>query len=172
MSMSGDMHSRDGKLFYLGEFCMERNNGERAIQLFIADVYAARWAVVLLVVYFAGMYACFGSLCPFTVLTGLPCPGCGLTRAGVMLLTLDFAGAFRIHPFIYGVVGSVVVFFIERFGLGKDEAVWALRLLIFCGIGMCLFYVWRMYRYFPDVEPMIYYHHNVLAVLRDVVGML
>ena len=33
------------------------------------------------------------SFCPFKVLTGLPCPGCGLTRGTVALLHGDTAGA-------------------------------------------------------------------------------
>lgn len=38
------------------------------------------------------------SLCLFLDLTGLPCPGCGMTRGLVALLSLDFARALRYHP--------------------------------------------------------------------------
>ena len=44
----------------------------------------------------------FHDVCPVQILYGLPCPGCGLTRAGVLLLTGHFAAAFQMHPFIYG----------------------------------------------------------------------
>lgn len=37
-------------------------------------------------------------------MTGFPCPGCGLTRAMFMVLRGDFAGAWKMHPFIYGVI--------------------------------------------------------------------
>ena len=37
--------------------------------------------------------------CPFHGLTGLPCPGCGLTRAGARLLEGDWAAMWRLHPF-------------------------------------------------------------------------
>jgi uncharacterized protein DUF2752 len=36
--------------------------------------------------------------CPIAELFGLPCPGCGLTRAASALLRGDFAGAIRLHP--------------------------------------------------------------------------
>ncbi len=36
--------------------------------------------------------------CPIKFLTGIPCPGCGMTRAIVSALRLDFAGAFSLHP--------------------------------------------------------------------------
>jgi hypothetical protein len=38
------------------------------------------------------------SVCPFANLTGHPCPGCGLTRAALSLMRLDFAAALRLHP--------------------------------------------------------------------------
>lgn len=37
--------------------------------------------------------------CPFLRVTGLPCPGCGLTRACMLLLRGDVAGSFRFHAF-------------------------------------------------------------------------
>lgn len=37
--------------------------------------------------------------CPFRAVTGLPCPGCGLTRGGVALLHGHFSDAWNLHPF-------------------------------------------------------------------------
>ena len=37
-------------------------------------------------------------LCPFRLLTGLPCPGCGLTRSLVSLLHGDLTAAVYFHP--------------------------------------------------------------------------
>jgi len=37
--------------------------------------------------------------CPFFTLTGIPCPGCGLTRACMLLLKGDFQASFRFHAF-------------------------------------------------------------------------
>ncbi len=36
--------------------------------------------------------------CPIKFITGISCPGCGMTRAVRSLLALDFAGAFCWHP--------------------------------------------------------------------------
>ncbi len=36
--------------------------------------------------------------CPFNTLTGLSCPGCGVTRMCLALLRLDFAGAWAANP--------------------------------------------------------------------------
>ena len=38
-------------------------------------------------------------ICPFHWLTGLPCPGCGLTRSFVAIARGDWPGAIDYHPF-------------------------------------------------------------------------
>ncbi len=40
-------------------------------------------------------------VCLFRALSGLPCPGCGLTRALVALLHGDLAAAFVYHPYSF-----------------------------------------------------------------------
>ena len=40
-------------------------------------------------------------LCPFKALTGLPCPGCGITHAFLALGRLDFAGAWAANPLVF-----------------------------------------------------------------------
>jgi hypothetical protein len=40
-------------------------------------------------------------LCPFRLATGLPCPGCGLTRAWVLIAHDDLGAALRANPFGY-----------------------------------------------------------------------
>jgi hypothetical protein len=39
--------------------------------------------------------------CPFLALTGLPCPGCGITRASMALLELDFLKAFGLNQLFF-----------------------------------------------------------------------
>lgn len=38
-------------------------------------------------------------ICPFRLLTGLPCPGCGLTRSWVHALHGDIGASLAAHPF-------------------------------------------------------------------------
>lgn len=52
--------------------------------------------------------------CPTAWLFGLPCPGCGLTRATLSALRGDFHDALRYHPLVFvatpmyfGVIGSI-----------------------------------------------------------------
>jgi hypothetical protein len=41
--------------------------------------------------------------CFFKFLFGIPCPGCGITRACIALLHLDFASAFQYNPMVWSV---------------------------------------------------------------------
>jgi hypothetical protein len=47
---------------------------------------------------FAAAFALRIKLCPFAIVTGHPCPGCGLTRATVALLQGHVAEALHLHP--------------------------------------------------------------------------
>lgn len=57
----------------------------------------------------------FSWKCPFFFLTGLYCPGCGMTRGGISLLQGDFAMAFSYHPFSWLFAGAWFFFLILMF---------------------------------------------------------
>lgn len=137
-----------------------------AFRLLWKDMNDVKWAIVLMIAYFAlGKYFLY-SLCPMVLITGLPCPGCGLTRAGVRLLRLDFAGAFQIHPFIYPIVIYLGIFGWNRY-IRKRRMGGVLKVLLgIILIFMLLFYIWRMLYYFPGEPPMSYYGRNLLRVFN------
>jgi len=60
------------------------------------------WGAVALILLAAAPLAPFftGALpaCPLKSLTGVPCPGCGTTRAALALAHFDFAAAFAVSP--------------------------------------------------------------------------
>ena len=49
--------------------------------------------------------------CPAKKLFGIDCPGCGLTRACLSALRLDFRSAFEYHP-LFGLFGAVLLYFV------------------------------------------------------------
>ncbi len=54
----------------------------------------------------------FGLPCIFNSLTGLKCPGCGISRMFLSLLRLDFAAAFRWNGLIFAALPVVAVLYI------------------------------------------------------------
>lgn len=57
----------------------------------------------LLIILLFLILSCSGIGCIFRFLTGIPCPGCGLTRAYTALLHLDLSAAFSFHPLFWAV---------------------------------------------------------------------
>lgn len=56
-----------------------------------------------------GRIAHLPSFCPFHTMTGLPCPGCGLTRAFVCLGHRQFGQSLHWHPIGWLVYGVLVL---------------------------------------------------------------
>lgn len=141
-------------------------------EIFINDMKHAKWAVLLVFAYFVLLRKLFVTTCPAVLITGLPCPGCGMTRALLRLLHFDFAGAWRIHPFVYVILIFVIWFGIRRYIMGVKETqkVWKIAAVI--GILMIMFYIWRMLRYFPGDPPMSYYYGNLLLRIKNIVKSL
>ena len=51
--------------------------------------------------------------CPIKFLTGISCPGCGMTRAVISLMTLRFADAWYYHPLVYLLPACIIVFLLK-----------------------------------------------------------
>lgn len=63
------------------------------------------------------MYLCLfavGITCPIKHVTGISCPGCGMSRAWFHALTLDFAGAFAYHPLFWLVPAALVMTVLQK----------------------------------------------------------
>jgi len=51
--------------------------------------------------------------CPFRAVTGVPCPGCGLTRATLELLRGDLSGSLRTHAFAPIFLGALIIMLVS-----------------------------------------------------------
>lgn len=66
--------------------------------------------------------------CLFLTIFGIPCPGCGMTRALLAALRLDFPAAFSHHPMFWSAPLMYVYFLTDGRLLrrkGADGLVWA-----------------------------------------------
>ncbi len=68
--------------------------------------------LILIFILIAPFYLTIG--CPIQFLTGISCFGCGMSRAAVALLHLDFALAFKMHPMIYIMPVAALVILLRK----------------------------------------------------------
>lgn len=61
-------------------------------------------------------------LCPLAFFLGLPCPGCGLTRATIALLHGDVHGAFVAHPLVFVALPGTVALLLHATSRGPVSA--------------------------------------------------
>ncbi len=51
--------------------------------------------------------------CFFKLIFGISCPGCGITRACISILRLDFAAAFHLNPMFWSVPILVLLYLFD-----------------------------------------------------------
>lgn len=88
--------------------------------------------------------------CPFRALTGLICPGCGMTRSMTALVTADIAGSIAAHP-----GGPILLFGLTVAGVLRAADRWA---------GRTVLASWR--RRWKKIETPVY-----LVLLVAVIGL-
>ena len=160
------------------------------IRLFGKDIRALLPAILALAWYWLVTHLLFDRFCPMQILLGLPCPGCGMTRAFMLVLTGRFAAAWSLQPPVYGWIVAGACFGIQRYlvdsvgteyagpaemesGKGSSDVekqrsrrakmwIWVLLVLLIWGVGL---YLWRVLHGFPmSVEDPGYTLYEVLTV--------
>ena len=112
----------------------------------------------------------FRAFCPFLIVTGLPCAGCGMTRAVFCFLTGQFERGMNLNPAAPLWILWIAAFVINRYILGKNSK-WIRVLLGMVVVITLVIYLYRMLTQFPSYPPMTYYRNNIMAkyntILRD-----
>ncbi|MGN1151772.1 MAG: DUF2752 domain-containing protein [Lachnospiraceae bacterium] len=126
------------------------------------DIREYGMAVVLFMIYMVAVNVIFHAFCPVVIITGFPCPGCGLTRATGYLLTGRWQQAWEMNPVIYLIAVIAVDFVVNRYFLGR-KVKGIQGLLILMAVVLCIVFCVRMYLYFPNRIPCVYSEDNVLA---------
>ena len=98
--------------------------------------------------------------CPFRFLFGIPCPGCGMTRAYGSLLTGHWRDAFHWHPLFIPLPAMLALYilnppFLRRKWVNRTF----LAVLLVMSFGT---YAIRMLTLFPHTDPMIYNSNAVV----------
>lgn len=105
--------------------------------------------------------------CIFRLMTGVPCPGCGMTRAWLAALRLDFAVAFAYHQLFWVVPIAFVLAFVReevassKLKRGIDIAVTVLCVLVIA--------VWIVRLINPADTGLLFGGHAPAGVPTDII---
>lgn len=125
------------------------------------DIRTYKALLLALILYDGAAMLCFGAFCPVVIVTGLPCPGCGMTRAVFYLITGQFAKSWAVHPMGILWTALAVCFLLSRYWFAKPTKV-ILQAGGVLAVCMLALYLYRMYCCFPGGPPMVYREGNLL----------
>ena len=96
------------------------------------------------------------TICPFALMTGTACPGCGMTRAAGYLIRGDLTSALCYHPLVM----LIAVQALAGWGwwlLRRSDSVWPLSTritnAILIGTGVSLLVVWLLRLWAGSLPP-------------------
>lgn len=141
---------------------MKTEHGKQIWERIRQDMKSLWPAAVAVVGLMAVMDAVFRAFCPMVVLTGLPCPGCGMTRSLFFLMTGRIRQSVWMHPMGIPVACLIFYYLWNRYIRGR-RAKGMKFLIVAVIILLVVLYCVRMYLFFPNREPYIYKEDNILA---------
>jgi hypothetical protein len=85
-----------------------------------------------------------GIPCIFNVITGLRCPGCGITRMCMALWQLDFRSAFHYHPVVMCLLPfwmiALLIYLVQYIGKGKTRQTKLQSLILYASVAILVVY--------------------------------
>lgn len=129
-----------------------------------ADVKTYYIAILLFAVYSVVIRKIFHAFCPFLIMSGFPCAGCGMTRAIYYICTGNFQRGMNLNPAAPLWIIFFIWFFWNRYIIGKNRKYTLLYLSVIC-VATLLIYIYRMVNYFPGDPPLVYYKDNLMGLL-------
>ncbi len=132
-------------------FC---KNFHTACRKLFADLRRLCSFFVVLFIYTAITQLFFHRSCPIALISGLPCPGCGITRAALYLLAGKLSAAWHMNPSIYVWLIFIPLYFFFRYYKKNQTA--SHCLILFAAVITLAVYIHGMAVYFPQRAPYVY----------------
>lgn len=110
----------------------------------------------------------FHAGCPIKFITGVSCPGCGMTRAVLSALRLDFHMAFYYHPlFLLAPVMFVLFIFQDYVKPRISKVIWGIIILLFT-----ITYLFRLFFVQNDVVSIDFNGGLVVKLLNQLFSIV
>lgn len=84
--------------------------------------------------------------CPIRAVTGIPCPGCGISRAWFAAFQLDLRQALRFHPMFWSLIPGCILFLWDGMLFSDRRINLALGICLILGLLIC--YAFRLQAFF------------------------
>ena len=128
----------------------------------LQDLKKYKWLLIGIGVYYVIVKERFHAFCPLVIITGFPCPGCGMTRAVMYMLQGQVERSWNLNPLAIGWILLAIWFVFRRYWCGKKVNELKILFAIIIVL-MVLSYFYRMITIFPDYPPMTYTRNNILS---------
>lgn len=103
----------------------------------------------------------WGSSCPMVLLCGIPCPGCGLTRAFKYFFSFQFSNAFQINATVFIWIPFLIWIFICRYILNKNYRFTDFIFVFFILVSL-FYYTYMMIEWYPNRIPYVHTNRNLM----------
>lgn len=135
---------------------------KKGLRLLKNDLIQFRFSIYAFAIYWGVTRLLFHAFCPLAIVTGLPCPGCGITRSVMKLCTFSIGESIHLHPIGILWVLYFLFFLFERYFIFRQDykKMWIIYIL---AILMFIVYIYRMRYDFPGEAPMTFFYKNVLS---------
>lgn len=130
------------------------------------DIFSLRYVFIIVFVYCAATLFFFGTICPSVILCGYPCPGCGLTRGCMSILTGHFAAAAAYNVTSYLWLPALAWVAWMRYIADRRSIRWE-PVFIIISVLTIIYYIYRMVYKFPENEPMVFFEENLVTKILN-----
>ncbi|RHB41895.1 DUF2752 domain-containing protein [Enterocloster aldenensis] len=103
--------------------------------------------------------------CPFRILFGISCPGCGMSRAINALIHLHFAEAFHYHPLV--IILPLIILLLIHLIIGKITR-GTIYLMVFIVLSFIIVYFLRI-RFQSDILTFDYMDGFIYKIFHNII---
>ncbi|MDR2547626.1 MAG: DUF2752 domain-containing protein [Lachnospiraceae bacterium] len=110
-----------------------------------------------------------GTSCAIKSTIGVPCPGCGLVRSYLSLLTSGWREAFSYHPLFAYLPLFILVWIVKRYRHGSENPRWFILFARGSLVLLMAVFAVRMILFFPHTAPMDFNDKTPVARLINLI---
>ena len=118
---------------------------------------------LILIVYVLFCFLLNFSICPFKLILGIPCPGCGLTRAFISLLKGNLILSLQYNPLLILAFIFIFIFFFKDLKLPGYLANNKLVLLSLLIVVISTYFLRMIFNY--GVEPITFEENSIVGLI-------